>query len=858
MKRILLFVLVCSFINVASAQTWPEALPEAKPAARWWWLGSAVDKANLSYNISEYAKAGIGELEITPIYGVQGNEANEIEFLSDEWMDMYRHTVAEGNRYGISIDMNTGTGWPFGGPEVTGSQKAAKAVFDRKDGKVVLNIGYTDQKVKRAAPGGEGFVIDHFDHDAVVSYLRKFDNAFSHSGAPIPHNFFNDSYEVYDADWTPRLLEEFASRRGYKLEDYFEEFIDETRPEITQRIVSDYRETLSELLLENFTGTWTAWAHTHGSKTRNQAHGSPANLIDVYAAVDIPEIEGFGLSQFNIKGLRQDSLTRKNDSEISMLKYASSAAHISGKQFTSSETFTWLTEHFRTSLSQCKPDLDLMFCSGVNHVFFHGITYSPKEAEWPGWRFYASIDMSPTNTIWRDAPAFFKYITRAQSFLQWGKPDNDFLVYLPVYDMWAEQPGRLLQFDIHHMEERAPRFIKAITQIIESGYDVDYISDKFIRSTECRNGKLLTSGGATYKAIIVPGANLMPEDVLRKLVNLAKDGATVVFLEHYPADVPGFGKLKERRNKFNDVYKALPNFKQSAKSKVGKGFVITGSDYAETLALCGAKPETMRTNEGLHCIRRVNPQGYHYFISSLQSKDVDGWISLGVDAKSAIIFDPMTGKIGQADIRYQGDDTQVRLQLRSGESCILQTFVDDVRIDQRWQYFNVKDNYISLDYGWKLSFIESTPAISGSFDIVQPRDWTTLGLEKAKHNMGTGLYSLKFILPTIEADDWLLDLGDVRESARVKVNGHEVGCVWAAPFTIKVGEYLTSGENLLDVEVTNLPANRIAQMDRDGIVWRKFKEINVVDLNYKNTTYAHWQTMPSGLNGEVRLIPLSY
>lgn len=53
-----------------------------------------------------------------------------------------------------------------------------------------------------------------------------------------------------------------------------------------------------------------------------------------------------------------------------MLKYASSAAHIVGKPYTSSETFTWLTEHFRTSLSQCKPDMDLMFVSGVNHAFF--------------------------------------------------------------------------------------------------------------------------------------------------------------------------------------------------------------------------------------------------------------------------------------------------------------------------------------------------------------------------------------------------------------------------------------------------------------------------------------------------------
>jgi hypothetical protein len=64
--------------------------------------------------------------------------------------------------------------------------------------------------------------------------------------------------------------------------------------------------------------------------------------------------------------------------------------------------------------------------------------------------------MSPTNTIWRDAQGLMKYITRCQSFLQMGNPDNDFLVYLPVYDVWNNQKGRLLQFDIHSMEKKMP------------------------------------------------------------------------------------------------------------------------------------------------------------------------------------------------------------------------------------------------------------------------------------------------------------------------------------------------------------------------------------------------------------------
>ena len=72
------------------AQQWPVVNQEAKPGARWWWLGSAVDKENLEWNMRQYAEHGIGALEITPIYGVQGNQSNNIPYLTDKncYMDI--------------------------------------------------------------------------------------------------------------------------------------------------------------------------------------------------------------------------------------------------------------------------------------------------------------------------------------------------------------------------------------------------------------------------------------------------------------------------------------------------------------------------------------------------------------------------------------------------------------------------------------------------------------------------------------------------------------------------------------------------------------------------------------------------
>lgn len=817
--------------------------------------------------------------------------------------------------------MNTGTGWPFGGPDITLNHAATRAIFEQysvtggkeivqdisinnpkekkqreiatlnrlmayntegicldltakvKSGKlkwnapkgewklIALFIGKTFQKVKRAAPGGEGYVMDHLNPEAVKGYFTKFDQAFQQNKATYPRTFFNDSYEVYKADWSPHLLEEFERRRGYKLEEHFPEFLDTTRTEATRRIVSDYRETVSEMLIDNFTTQWTQWAHKHGSTTRNQAHGSPANLIDTYASVDIPECEGFGLTDFHIKGLRKDSLTRPNFSDISMLKYASSAAHIAGKPYTSSETFTWLTEHFRTSLSQCKPDMDLMFISGVNHMFFHGTPYSPQEAAWPGWLFYASINMSPTNSIWRDAPAFFEYITRCQSFLQMGQPDNDFLVYLPIYDLWNEIAGRLVSFDIHKMDRYAPKFIKTIQTIIAGGYDVDYISDAFIKTTRCTDRQLVTSGGTRYKALIVPAVRLMPAATLRKLTELARQGATIIFVEQYPEDVPGYHELNKNRKIFQHIVRQLPatdSFKHTQQFEFGKGLIIAGSDYQQALAQTGIPAEELKTQYGLQFIRRSNSEGHHYFVSCLQDKDIDGWVTLNVPETAAMFFNPMNGERGKAQSQTNNGKLQVRLQLKSGESLIIQTLNKPLDKEPAWNYPKEQAYSLSLDHGWKLNFVESTPSITGQFNIDSPISWTELEQPEAKINMGTGCYSIEIELPTIEADDWILDLGDVRESARVRINGNDAGTVWAAPFRLKAGKWLKPGKNLIEVEVTNLPANRIADMDRKNIEWRIFKDINMAKLNYMKGDYKNWSTMPSGLNGNVRLIPVKY
>jgi hypothetical protein len=817
MKRILfLLCLVCCDYVATKAQQWPTSRPEAKAGTRWWWLGSSVDKDNLQWNLSEYARVGIGAVEITPLYGVQGNDSKNIPFLSPQWMQALKTVEDIARPLDIEVDMNCGTGWPFGGPHVPLEQAACKAVF--KDTVVngsaiyTVEIGRTKQKVKRAAPGGEGYVVDHFDRKAVRNYLERFEQAFATSGVPYPHTFFNDSYEVYRANWTPTLFDEFQKRRGYDLRQHLPELLGVV--DDGNQVLCDYRETLSDLLLENFTQQWVAWAHKHGVKVRNQAHGSPANLLDLYAAVDIPEIEGFGLSDFGIKGLRTDpGKTRKNFSDVSMLKYAPSAAHVTGKPLTSSETFTWLTEHFRTSLSQMKPDLDLMFTCGVNHVYFHGSCYTPKDDPWPGWKFYASIDMSPTNSIWRDAPYLMQYIERCQSFLQLGQPDNDFLVYLPVRDMWHQRGPRndddkeaskdrrngedlLMQFDIHTMDEKAPQFIRSILTIDSLGYDCDYISDRQLAKVRMENEMLVTEGGTRYRALIIPSGTTVDDRLQALLDPIA-------------------------------------------------AFVIKG-ETPEAIARF-AKAEPMKAELGLRAIRRKTAEGWHYFVVNLTPHDIEGDVLLTVPFEGATWFNPMNGDIYPASVC----NGKLHIALRSGESRILQTsaqLVQCVEIQSR------QFQELPLTGPWTLRFTEEAPRVADIFTLQKPQTWETLS-DSAAVTMGTGIYATTFRLTRQQArQQWMIDLGDVRESARVYLNGHFLGCAWAVPFVLDCRDALRKGKNELRIEVTNLPANSIRDLDRKGYPWRKFNEINVVDINYKHTTYEGWELVKSGLNSEVKLI----
>jgi hypothetical protein len=884
-------------------------------------MGSAVDKPNLKKSLIDFHNVGIGGVEITPIYGVKGEENNFIDYLSPKWMEMLDYTIHVADSLHMQVDMVLGTGWPYGGSHITVEHAATKLIIEKYplkknetiDRNIVLSnskekipaellyvvaygsdgtcinltdqlkgknskqtdkgidgtkvsipntlepnklkwkatktdytlyavfSGKTGQQVKRAAPGGSGYTLDHYSEEAFNSYVVPFNNALKGREGKL-RAIFNDSYEVYGTDFTPDFFEEFQKLRGYDLKKQLPLLLNETDSPIANRIRSDYRQTIGDLLLNKFEKNWTLWAHSKNFKTKLQAHGSPGNLIDLYASADIPECETFGSMPFDIPGFRREKEDiREGDADPVMLKFSSSAGHISGKNLISSETFTWLREHFKTALSQCKPEAEDLMLNGVNHIFLHGSTYSPTRAAWPGWQFYASVNFNANNSIWEDAPALFSYISNCQSMLQQGKSDNEVLLYWPIFDTWDQyKKGTLFfEFKIHSLSEwlHGTSFYNMTKTLMKKGIGVDFISDNFIAEAKVIDGKISLPGG-TFKSLIIPSCKKMPITTLQKLIELQKAGAKIIF-ESLPESVPGFNNYEKQEQELKAILTA------------NSESVKPASDIFKALENAQVYPETL-VNTGLKFTRRTVDGEKLYYLVNHTPNTIDNFIPLHVSNKEVVIFDPLTRAYGNAIVKKSTTETLVKIKIEPGQSFFLKT--ENTASEKKWNYFEPVSDAIPLKGNWKITFDKGGPELPPSATVSTLESWTKLG-PQAEAFSGSATYTLQFDNPNNKTEAWSLNLGDVRESAKVWLNDEFIGTAWSVPYKLNIGK-LKSGKNILKIQVTNLSANRIRNKELKGEEWKIFYEINMVDKDYKKFDATKWNPMPSGLLGPITITPL--
>ncbi|MDP4151082.1 MAG: glycosyl hydrolase [Bacteroidota bacterium] len=934
---------------------WPSISAQTRPWTRWWWMGNAVDTAGLRISMEQYRAAGLGGLELTPIYGVKGYEDHFVDYLSPAWMHLFSFTLGEARRLGMGLDMSTGTGWPFGGGPLIDSTYACKELFFKTwilkgDESLADTVSYIQQPlvhtdgfpkptideliqpifantnrqalalfqvrfpqplplqtlmaysdkgdvidltsrvnasgrlqwtapsgswslyalfqgahgkmVERAAPGAEGNVIDHFSSSALKKYLSRFDTAFAGHDLSGLRAFFNDSYEVDDArgqsDWTPGFLDLFLQYRGYDLRQHLPALFGKDSPANNDRVLCDYRETISDLLLDKFTRAWRAWARQKGAVIRDQAHGSPANILDLYAASDIPETEG---------------------SEPLRFKFATSAAHVTGKRLASSESVTWLNEHFLSSLGDVKTALDNDLLGGVNHIFYHGTAWSPPGDPWPGWLFYASVHFTPNDPSWREFSTLNQYVARSQSFLQQGSSDNDLLLYYPLYDSWSDRGRELLK----HYDRMDPEFngtgFKACAEWMQThGYAFDYISDRQVRQTlpaapqpntapRPNAAAIETSGAALYQTLLLPACQYISNEAMASLLRLADSGCTILVLHRLPSGPPGWDGDGHRARVFDNLISALrfvPTIIEGIqRAPVGKGAFVMGDSLPALLTYVNLRQEAI-VKDSLQFVRRRYSAGNYYFIVNRSTHPWAGYVQLAAGFLYATIFDPMNGRSGLANSRQSGlGGREVYLQLDPGESVIVVTSRHAMPRDlPQYDYYRATGPATPVNGEWQLEFAEGGPRLPAPAKLTQLQSWTALQGQEVKDFSGTGSYSINFQKPRGNARAWLLDLGKVDVTAQVFMNGTLIATLIGPGYRVTIPAEMLHQQNRLEVRVSNLMANRIAYMDRNGIPWKKFYNTNFPPHRRENRganglfDASKWAPLDSGLSGPVTITPL--
>ena len=741
MKRLTALLVFGVSLAAAAEPTWPELTVEMKPWVYNWWLGNAVTAEGLEAQSAAFAAAGFGGFHVIPLYGVRGNEANDVALMSEEGFARLDLAAASAKRHGLGMDVSGAPGFTFGSKAL--SKEEGLWVFrgwswDRTGGDPEpMPEG---RPLKVASEKDRAFMLDPFSPESMLKVLAGWTRFPGRA-------MYHDSYDYHAAAWTPKFEEEFRRRRGYDLRAKWEAFCGRGAPEEVAAVKHDYRETLADLQYETFRA-WTDWCRARGILTRYEAHGGLANWLDLYELADIPETEVCGWYA------GKEPIT----------KFASSSAHVGGRRLVACETGTWLANHYQFTLGRLKRLCDDLFVSGVNHVFYHGCCYSPPEAPWPGWSFYATMQMNPRNPVWRDLGALNAYVARCQSLLQSWEPDNDVLILWSMHDWW-------------------------------------------------RNGK-----GYAYEAEMAVGN-------------------TKTWFEPSPA-----GQLARRlwNEGYGFDYVSERQLEKLRKEGLGRYKVVV--DPAKDVDLSAARREML---PGLAHIRLCKGDDILYFIANVGNRPVRGDFALTALAtrRGAYVMDAWTGTIAPTAV----EGGKVALDLPVGASTFVCCVKDAVPVPAR-----MRDGAGRLELAgeWTRRGVAGGPKLPAEA-VVALGDWSA----ECPSFAGTMAYEKTFDVSGPDfAHGAKLDLGKVCESARVRLNGRELGVRVLAPyvFDVPAGLFKATGNHLV-VEVTNLGANRIRDLDRRGVNWKYFKERNVFAPNYKPLDASGWPLRPSGLFGPVRL-----
>ncbi|MGZ3853907.1 MAG: glycosyl hydrolase, partial [Flavisolibacter sp.] len=564
--------------------------------------------------------------------------------------------------------------------------KNGKLTWEAPPGEwTIVRIGHSSTgHQNETAGGGKGLECDKFNPAAVTLQFDKWFGEFYNHVDPaaikqVLQFLHVDSWECGSQNWSPVFRNEFKKRRGYDLYPYLLVMtgIPVGSADSSERILHDVRQTIAELVNDNFYVTLAKLAHQKGVRftAESVAPTMESDGMLHYKSVDVPMGEFW---------LRSPTHDKPND----MLD-AISAAHIYGKNIVQAEGFTELRMAWDEYPGMLKTLADRNFALGINRLVYHVFMHNPWTDKKPG------ITLDPIGlyfqrdqTWWKQAKAWVDYAKRCQALLQFGKSVTDIAVFTgDEYPRRSVLPDRLVPVlpgifgqEIVEREQKRlknegqplqhiPAGVTSSANITDAkdwidplhGYAYDsYNADALLDLSKVENGNIRLSTGPKYRLLILPGTTKMSPNkgmvsakTALQIRRFAEAGATILLNDEFSRSC---GLLNAKANdlaveKINKTIFHSGTATQRDLVKIGKGRIVFGPYYRESFSSLGLEPDF--TAAGQNGERAVGIAWTHregsgvdiYFISNQEDSAQSINLSLRVTGKIPEIWNPVTGEI---------------------------------------------------------------------------------------------------------------------------------------------------------------------------------------------------------------------
>ncbi|MBE7177468.1 MAG: glycosyl hydrolase [Mucilaginibacter polytrichastri] len=723
--------------------------------------------------------------------------------------------------------------------------------------------------VTRPAPfPGLGFEADKLDTVALEHHLAQYvgklleaAGSTADTSAGGIRRLHLDSWEMGAQNWSGSFRDEFKARRGYDPLPFYPVYsglVVENRG-ISERFLWDLRQTAQELVLQNHAHAVKKYGEKRGLQLSIEPYDmNPTADLELGAVADVP------MAEFWSKGLGFNSA-------FSVIE-STSIGHVNGKSLIPAEAFTAENnEGWKQYPGSMKNQGDWAFAAGINRFVYHtfqnqflpdslrpGATMGPYGVHW-----------DRNQTWWPMAGSYHDYISRCQFMLQQGRAVADILYLTPEGSPHVFRPPSDAMIGDTIADRRE--------------YNFDGCAPGQLLSADVDRGDVVFPGGARYRVLVLPLVETMTPAQLKKIGELIAGGATVI--GNPPEQSPSLSGYPACDEEIRDLsLKIWGTEKQPEKLAVrsyGKGQIWFGAvlnsgasnlypSYARVAAMLRSlkvQPDFLTTGP-VRYTHRTSGNWDMYFVSNRTDHEISPDIWLRTANANVYLWDPLNGTR-----RYLPDHSRdaqgLRLTLKM--SAWQSFFVLALRHKDPGggKVLRISDErpFAELGGPWEVAF---DPKWGGpekiTFDTLQ--DWTKHALPGVRFYSGTAVYRKTFDAPTGKSagEKYMLDLGEVKNLARVRVNGRELAVLWTAPWRVDITPALKKKGNVLEVDVVNLWPNRLigdASLPDDGVKDGKWPDwlLNGQPRPGKRYTFASHQfynekspLLPSGLMGPVRIM----